>query len=109
MSARTATRDYSLVGEEAERAAESGLAGAKWYASSVSRKKMKEMMVRAEAPTLRDTALWFALILGFGGLGVLTWGTWWAVPVFIVYGVLYGSASDSRWHEYDHGTAFRSR
>ncbi len=48
-------------------------------------------------------------MIAFGALGVLTWGVWWGVPVFIAYGVLYGSASDSRWHECGHGTAFRSR
>ena len=37
------------------------------------------------------------------------WGSWWAVPFFLVYGVLYGSSSDSRWHECGHGTAFKTR
>ena len=27
---------------------------------------------------------------------------------FFCYGVLYGSASDSRWHECGHGTAFKT-
>ncbi|MFM7094209.1 MAG: fatty acid desaturase, partial [Actinomycetota bacterium] len=31
------------------------------------------------------------------------------VPAFAVYGVMYGSASDARWHECGHRTAFRSR
>jgi fatty acid desaturase len=31
------------------------------------------------------------------------------VPFFLVYGVLYGSSSDSRWHECGHGTAFKTR
>ena len=39
----------------------------------------------------------------------LFWGSWWCVPFFLVYGVLYGSASDSRWHECGHGTAFKTR
>jgi fatty acid desaturase len=30
------------------------------------------------------------------------------VPCFLVYGVLYGSGGDSRWHESGHGTAFRT-
>ena len=37
------------------------------------------------------------------------WGTWWAIPFFIVYGVLYGSHRTSRWHECGHGTAFKTR
>ena len=31
------------------------------------------------------------------------------MPFFAVYGVLYGSACDSRWHECGHGTAFKTR
>jgi fatty acid desaturase len=31
------------------------------------------------------------------------------VPFFLCYGVLYGSATDSRWHECGHGTAFKTR
>src|SRR5215471_5509247 len=81
MAAETVSRDYSLTGEEARRAVENGLAGAKWYASSIPRKQMKELMARTNGPAVRDTALWFVLLLGFGTLGVFTWGTWWAVPV----------------------------
>ena len=33
----------------------------------------------------------------------------WSLLFFAAYGVLYGSASDSRWHECGHGTAFRTR
>ncbi len=32
-----------------------------------------------------------------------------AVPAFAVYGVLYASVADSRWHECGHGTAFKTR
>jgi len=102
-------RDYSLTGEEAKRAVANGLAGAKWYASPIPRKRMKELMARSDGPALRDTALWLGLTVLVGALGIYTWGTWAAVPVFIVYGVLYGSASDSRWHECGHGTPFKTR
>jgi fatty acid desaturase len=45
----------------------------------------------------------------FAGLGIALRGSWPAVPFFLAYGVLYGSSSDSRWHEAGHGTAFRTR
>ena len=48
------------------------------------------------------------LIVSAAG-GIAFWGTWWCVPFFAVYGVLYASASDSRWHECGHGTAFKTR
>ena len=31
------------------------------------------------------------------------------MPFWAAYGVLYGSACDSRWHECGHGTAFKTR
>ncbi len=103
------TRNYALTGPESVRAVETGLANADWYQTPVDRKLMKELMKRSDGPALRNTALWIALLVAFGTLGVMTWGTWWAVPVFIVYGVLYGSAADARWHEMGHGTAFKTR
>lgn len=105
---QTAPRDYSLIGPSAERAAEQGLVAADWYHADVPRKRMKQLMRRSDGPALRDTALWLALLLASGFGGYWFWGTWACVPFFIVYGVLYGSASDSRWHETGHGTAFRT-
>lgn len=101
-------RDYSLTGADTERAKATGLAGAEWYHTEVPRKLMKELMQRRDGPALRDTALWFALLGGAAWGGIAFWGTWWAVPFWIVYGVMYGSACDSRWHECGHGTAFKT-
>ena len=102
-------RDYSLTGEESERAVERGLSQAQWYRTDVSRKRMKELMQRRDGPAIRATLLWFALLILFGGLGVYLWFSVWSLLCFAVYGVLYGSASDARWHECGHGTAFKTR
>lgn len=101
-------RDYALTGPESQRAVERGLASAEWYHSDVPRKEMKALMRRSDAPATRDTALWFGLLGVTGAFGIWLWGTWAAVPFFVVYGVLYGSACDSRWHECGHGTAFKT-
>lgn len=108
-SGRPRKRDYSIVGRNAELAIERGLAGAEWYHTDVPRKTMKELMQRFDGPAIRDTLIWLALLGLTGAGGVYFWGTWWAVPFFLAYGVLYGSASDSRWHECGHGTAFRTQ
>jgi len=102
-------RDYSLVGLDTAAAIASGLSAAQWYACPIPRKNLKELMKRSDGPAIRDTAIWLSALVTSGVLGYLTWGTWWAVPCFIVYGVLYGSASDSRWHECGHGTPFKTR
>jgi fatty acid desaturase len=106
---QSAKRDYSLLGKSAEAAVANGLAAAQWYHSDVERKAMKALMQRSDGPAIRDTVIWLGVMLVLGVAGILLWGTWWAVPVFLAYGVLYGSASDSRWHECGHGTAFKTR
>ena len=100
--------DYSLVGRNSALAVQKGLAEAMWYTSPVPKEKMRELLVRRDGPAIRDTLLWFALLFIFGGCGYLLWGTWWAIIPFAIYGVLYGSVSDSRWHESGHGTAFKT-
>lgn len=107
-AART-KRDYSLVGASSRSAVETGLASAEWYHTDMPRKQMKELMQRTDAPAIRDTAVWFAAILLSAAGAVWFWGTWWCVPFFFVYGTLYGSSSDARWHECGHGTAFKTR
>jgi len=108
MSDSLKKRDYSLTGPENRLAQEKGLASAEWYATEIPRKRMKELMKRKNGPAIRDTLIWFALLLGSGALAYFAWGTWWAIPAFAVYGVLYSSPGDSRWHECGHGTAFKT-
>ncbi len=100
--------DYSLTGEEANRAIERGLAEAEWYQCPVPRDVMRKLLVRRDGPAIRDTILWFALILGSGYATYALWGTWWAALPYALYAVLYASTSDSRWHEAGHGTAFKT-
>lgn len=103
------TRNYRLDGPEGAAAVATGRAGAQWYATPVPRARMKQLMQRRDAPAIRDTLIWFAALALSGGLGAALWGSWRAVPPLLIYGVLYGSAADSRWHETSHGTAFRTR
>lgn len=102
-------RDYSLLGRDAQAAIDSGLAAAEWYHTDIPRKQMKELMKREDGPAIRDTAIWLGSMVVTGALGIYFWGTLWCVPFFLIYGVMYGSASDSRWHECGHGTAFKTR
>jgi fatty acid desaturase len=81
---------------------------------------MKELMRRSDYPAVRDTLAWLGAMGLSGALAVALYGApqrgrrakrkkrWLAAPFFLVYGVLYGSSSDSRWHESGHGTAFKT-
>lgn len=102
-------RDYSLTGPSTRRAIQRGLVSGEWYKCPVPRARMKELMKRKDGPALRDTAIWLGLLGASGFFMYYFWGSWLAVPFVIVYGVLYGSSGDSRWHECGHGTAFKTR
>src|SRR5471032_1848775 len=115
MSTETATLtkpptklDYSLTGVNSTLAVEKGLAEADWYTCPIPRDTLRKLLERRDGPAIRDTLIWFALLLGSGLAGIALWGTWWAIIPFAIYSVIYGSTSDSRWHEAVHGTAFRT-
>lgn len=104
----TPIRDYSLTGKDSQLAVEKGLAEASWYTTPIPREEMQKLLTRRDGPAIRDTLVWFILLFLCGTAGYLFWGTWWAILPFAVYGVLYASVSDSRWHESSHGTAFKT-
>ena len=103
-------RDYGLMGKDGALAVERGLAGASWYISPVPKEKIRELLERRNWPAVRDTVAWFVLIGASGYAAYWLWqaGSLWAIVPFMIYGVLYASSSDSRWHEASHGTAFRT-
>jgi fatty acid desaturase len=103
-----AKRNYSLLGPDSARAVEVGLAAAQWYHTDVPRKVMKDLMQRSDQPAIRDTIILYGCMILFAGIGIALWPSWWSAPFWLAYGVLYGSASDSRWHECGHGTAFKT-
>lgn len=101
-------RDYCLLGESGRRAVETGLASAEWYHSDIARKEVKALMKRTDWPAIRDTIILYSAMVALAGVGITLWPSGWSAPFWLGYGVLYGSASDSRWHECGHGTAFKT-
>ena len=105
--------DYRLIGGAGERAQASGLVNAQWYQCAVPRAELRALMKRDDAQAIRDTALWYALILGSGALFVVGWTAGWngwaLAAAYLAYATLYSSPADSRWHESGHGTAFKTR
>lgn len=100
--------DYSLTGVNSTLAVEKGLAEAEWYQCSVPRGTMRTLLERRDGPAIRNTLLWFGLIIGAGVGTYLLWPSWLAIIPYAIYSVLYASTSDSRWHETGHGTAFKT-
>ena len=105
---QTITSDYSLTGVNATLAIEKGLAEAEWYTTPVPKAEMRRLLERRNGPAIRDTAILVVLLLATGYATFALWGTWWVVIPYLIYAVLYGTSSDSRWHECGHGTAFKT-
>ena len=102
-------RKYALTSRSGQRAIEVGLADAQWFHPNIPRQRLKQLMQRNDGQALVYTAMWLGGLIVSAGLAILTWGTWWTVPFLLMYGLLYASASDSRWHEAGHGTPFKTR
>lgn len=103
-----ASTSYTINDANLQRASELGLVDAEWYLSPMPRARLRDMVTRRDLPAIRDTLIWFSLLGVSGYLGYLLWGSWWSVLPFAVYGILFTSSSDSRWHETLHGTAFKT-
>jgi len=107
MSTLTESR-YVLSKESSERALAKGLAEATWYRTPLPKATFRQLLERRDGPAIRDTLLWFTSIFAAGYWAYNWWGRWWAILPFAIYGALYASSSDSRWHESGHGTAFKT-
>lgn len=108
MSFKNYRRNYSITGPESKRAQERGLVSAEWYTTPIPRKRLKELMKRKDGPAIRDTAIWTLALLASGILAYVSWGTWWAIPAFLLYGAIYITPAESRHHECAHGTPFKT-
>jgi len=103
-----AKRDYSLLGFSGRLAVKRGLAQAKWYQTSIPKQHIQALVHRSDDVAYRDTLILLGIMfLSIAG-GIYYWNTTWCVPFWLVYGLMYGSAMDARWHECVHGTAFRT-
>lgn len=101
-------KDYALTGETGRAACADGSASPAWYRTAVDPADIRALMVKSDAIALRDTLIWLAVMGVSAGLAVALWPSWWSAPFWLIYGVMYGSASDSRWHECGHKTAFKT-
>jgi fatty acid desaturase len=101
-------KDYALDGDATRQAEANGLANPKWFRPKIDPKEIHKLREKSDLIPLRDNLLWLGLMVATAGAGIWLWPSWWSAPFWFAYGVLYGSASDSRWHECGHQTAFKT-
>ena len=80
----------------------------KWHKCQVDKEILKQLSKKSDIKGLQHVSVFFGLLLATGILAYQTWGTWWSVFWFLVYGNIY-SFSNPLWHETGHKTAFQSK
>ena len=79
-----------------------------WWQPKIDKKVYKQLCQRSDAKAWFHTILYFGVLFITGLIAIYSWGTWYAIPAFIIYGSVY-ACSNARWHEYGHRTVFKSR
>ncbi len=95
-------RNYSLAESTPH------LSNPSWFRPKVDPDQIRRLMQKSDAIAGRDALLWLGLMVVSAGIAVALWPSWWSAPFWLVYGVLYGSGADARWHECGHKTAFKT-
>jgi fatty acid desaturase len=103
----TAAKDYSHTSPLEHFQSSSSVH--QWFKPDIDRDRLLVLMRRSNGRATRDLLLWVGLVVLAAWWLIETWASIWSFPAALVYGVLYGSASDARWHECGHRTAFASK
>ena len=80
----------------------------KWHKCHVDKEILKELSKKSDLKGFQHVSVFFGLLILTGAMAYVTWGTWWSVFWFLVYGNIY-SFSNPLWHETGHKTAFKSK
>jgi len=77
-------------------------------AAPITRRELKALMARSNAPALIRLPLWYGLLAATGTLIWLALGTWWLLPAMFLHGIVMVHHFSLQ-HECIHFTAFRTR
>ena len=95
---------YSLLGSSEHK----DVKNVRWFRPEVDINDIRILMEKSDKLALRDTFIWFGVMAITVYIAILLSPSWVSVPFWMIYGVLYGSAADARWHECGHKTAFKT-
>ena len=80
----------------------------KWHRCTVNKVEFKKLCEKSDWAGFKHILIYFGVLFFTGYLAYVTWGTWWSLGFFLIYGNIY-ACSDSIWHETGHKTAFKSK
>ena len=80
----------------------------KWFRPNIDKDKLKELTMKSDIKGLIHVSIYFSFLILAGLLAYYTWGTWWTLFWFYVYGTIYCFCNPI-WHETGHKTAFETK
>ena len=79
----------------------------KWHRCEVDKQEFVNLLKKSDYQGFKHMFIFFGSLIFFGYLAYATWGTWWTVVFFLIYGNIWNCA-DPIWHETGHKTAFKT-
>ena len=79
-----------------------------WFKIDLDRKCLKELLRLSDFEGWKHVVIFFSSLVALGAGCVYLWGSWWFVPIYFCYCILWGGA-DAIWHECGHRTAFKTK
>jgi len=80
----------------------------KFFRCQISRDKLKELSIKSDWQGIKHVSIFFISLIFFGYLAYISWGTWWTVLWFFIYGNIF-HCSNPISHETKHNTAFKTK
>ena len=79
----------------------------KWHHCDVDKEEFVKLLKKSDYQGFKHMFIFFGSLIVFGVLAYMTWGTWWSLLFFLIYGNIWNCA-DPIWHETGHKTAFKT-
>ena len=79
-----------------------------WYKCSIDKRVLRKFSNRSNWQGMIHIFLYFIILIFSGYMAYITWGSWWTIFWFLIYGNIY-TFSNPIWHECGHKLAFKSR
>ena len=95
---------YTLIGDNDHE----NVKNVRWFRPEIDVKDIRLLMEKSDKLALRDTLIWLGVMFVSAFLAIMFSPSLLSVPFWLIYGVMYGSAADARWHECGHRTAFKT-
>ena len=79
----------------------------RWHHCTVDKQEFVKLLKKSDYQGFKHMFIFFGSLLIFGYFAYITWGTWWSLLFFLIYGNIWNCA-DPIWHETGHKTAFKT-